>query len=292
MSVKKLLTLLGIVSFVIFVILALLITLFGWVAAYSILGIGFIIYIIFNYFVGRYQSKHLRENIKLLSPTPYIPQSLSEFDTKLSELGFCSFGVVRTQSFPFIKRNRYVYISEDNTLLAIADPDDRGTIKFCSYFSDGYVSTNFPAGIPGETKRSIVHVVSTSLEAAFDYHAHYIDQHEEVHGMPQKFHNLQQILDWELEQNLIDEVNQRRSGFDRRLLIRLVVSIIASPIVALLFVVPIIIFYLAQDLEPPLFVIQIGLLLVPIVLIFTSIWAFKPVYKPETVEDRKKKEFA
>ncbi|MEM9953389.1 MAG: hypothetical protein AAF846_17410 [Chloroflexota bacterium] len=254
-----------------------------------ILGFVLIAHIsFFGYMFYVSQRGNLDAEVK---PSPNtLPESLREFDEKLLFLKFKQIGVFKRAKY--LHRDRYTYLSENQDVVVYAI-DQRGSaqILLCCYLKSGMtVTTNYPFGAKAKSSKIISEVVKSSVEAAFDYHYHQVAQLKAEHGIPTRFNSLPEILDWEDNQRVLRASYNSGLKLFGILGIRLVIGFIVSQVLMILLFA---IFNTAWQLniseDLPVFYTTLINAVSLIFFIIVLVWAFRPLYSPETVEDRKKK---
>ena len=270
----------------------LLTPLVGSQAALFILFGGLIVYLSGTYILGRIQAKQGNRNSKILPPTNAVLKGLKTFDAELLLLGFKQVGVVERR-FLFQTNQSYFYMNHSQNIMAYTSTTGGTRVRFSSYLADGFdVSTDYPIGTSDESRKIVHRVVKSSLGEALDYHKHHVNQRIAEHGASKQFPSIQDVLDWEDHQALsLDSYNSQLKLSGKIWLRMLVAFILASVATAIVMITIFIGFIIAGYEEAPPLGSILGIINI-IFVIIGLIWSAKPLYKPETVEDRKKKEFA
>lgn len=258
---------------------------------------GFIVvYISGAYILGKIASKQGHRNSKILPVTGDIPKSLYKIVTELEELSFTQIGVIKYKPMFGLLGTQvvYTYLNPSRNIFAYAKTNEGAHVIFSCYFPDGFdVSTNFPIGLPVDSDKLIRRIVKSSIQAALDFHKHHAKKRIATHGKPKQFTNIQEMLDWEDQHQLAVEEHKSANKVGKKIWLRLIAAMIIAPILGGLLLVPVVIYFLVQGYEqlPAFFNTLIGVVSFGS-LIVGLLWAYRPLYKPETVEERKKKEFA
>lgn len=259
-----------------------------YLTACLITTIGYIVYLSSKLILGRIHATKPNP-AEILPPTENLPTSLIQYDLILSTLGF-----QQANTVTYKKYKGYLYWNEAKNIIVNCSEAPDAMVRFNTYLADGFdIMTDFPFGIKLDTKKASRHIVKSNLEAAFDYHQHHIQKYMLQHGEPKQFQTIQAVIDWEDKNNIRLASYISNIQFFGKVLIRLIGGSIVTVILWLFFmeVVAFGMKYSGYLVMPPYFVLALKILAF-ISLIFCAIWAFRPMYKSETVEDRKKKEFA
>lgn len=257
---------------------------------------GFIVvYIAGAYILGKIASKQGHRNTEILPVSDDMPARVREIHDELVTRGLTQIGVIEHKPLIILPGTiAYVYSNKGRNVFAYAYK--KGDIKLtlsCS-FPDGFdVSTDYPKGIPGATKKIVRRVVKSSVYTALDFHLHHVKQHIAEHGRPKQFTSLRELFDWEDRQELSVDNFSRASKQSGKIWLRVLLAMIIAPILGGLLLVPVVIYFLFQGYEdlPAFFNILVGIVSIGSIIL-GLLWAYRPLYKPETVEERKKKEFA
>lgn len=244
-------------------------------------------------FVGSFfRGKNIYKNMRILPRTSDIPEDLQTYAHELQQLGFGQAGVYETK----LGRktvHTYVYANRSRNIMAYIFPALNGIkshVRFSCYLPDGFdVSTDYPYGQPSKSKKIILRVVKSSLQEAFEYHTHHVRQHIRAHGKPKAFTSLQELLNWESNQAYGTDSAKTELKRTATLWIRIVISIVAGFVVNIAAIIALVGYntLVGQPGTTHLSLMMVILgILTPIVGL---LWAFKPLYSPETVESRKKR---
>lgn len=248
---------------------------------------------IFIHFLGETLMGYVRSNrpsiTKVLPPTDNIPDALKEYDSALSSLDFVHVNTTMAKDF-----QSFIYWNDTQDIIVAFSGLVDTKVKFSTYLADGfYVATDYPMGVKREAKKISRHIVTSTLEAAFEYHQHHVQQQTLEHGVPKQFEAIEEIINWEDQNNLRRASHSSNVLSSVKFFLRYVVGVIVafiiwySAIIAIQFGLGY--FGFVEMLTHINWISNVVLISS---FIICGIWAFKPMYKPETVEDRKKKEFA
>lgn len=232
-------------------------------------------------------------NRSALAPTDTLPDYFQKFDQELRELGFTQFGRISLGRTVFGKFGEwYAYTNASQSTMAYLTPffSKKVVVTISTYFPDGFdVSTDHPGtfGTPRKTRKIIRYNVKTSVEAAVAYHEHRIGEFIEEHGKPKQFQTLQSIIDWENEQKYITDMNWASVKSLGKFFLRLVLNFFLINILAF------VLLFVFTSIFPALGIEQFDVILfyitiMPFLVIGYTIWTSRP----ESVEERKKKEMA
>ncbi len=250
--------------------------------------LGFIVFLIGLSLLGWFRSAR-RNQVKILPQADVIPEELRDTDSLLSSLGF-----KHVNTAQHTKSVAYMYWNDSQDIIVAIGKGKIIGVRFSTYFNDGfYVSTDYPAGAKSETKKILRHVVKSSIEAAFDYHQQQVQQHISIHGQPKPLASIREMIDWEDENKIRVDLHKTNVKFSLKVLSRYVLAWAVTHIIWYTSMVVLQFGYgYFGYTELPSYHGLVSNLIYIGVLILLGAWAYRPMYKPETVEDRKKKEFA
>lgn len=279
----------GGIGFVISILIITLLNIFlDSQTANIIFIVGMIIYFIGASLLGWYRSAR-RNQTKILPLVDDMPEAIKQTDSILSSLGFQQVCKAKHK-----KNETYMYWNDSQDIMVALAKGDKVGARFSTYLKDGfYVSTDYPIGTKSETKKIFRHVVKSSIEAAFDYHQQQVQRHIPDYGEPTHFESIQDMINWEDQNNIRLDVHKTNIKFSIKVLVRYIIAVIVTHIVwySIMVAIQFSFNYFGYTQLP----INFGLLsniIYIITLVICGAWAYRPMYKPETVEDRKKKEFA
>lgn len=261
-----------------------------------ILLVGYFIYVIFLRVLGRRQAKQGNKNAEIFPKTDDIPDELKENDKQLQSLGFVQMGTV-TNRYRFKKVNTFVYCNASKNIIAYQAKNNSSRVAFSSYLADGVVVvTEYPSGVAIESEKIIRRIVKSDLDTAIEYHTHHVRQQMPEHGIPQKFDTIRDILVWE-DRHQIGVDNDKSStkimgNFYLRLLFAIFIFTPILSVISILGVDIVFMFFGVVYEDMPKVFDLITKVIIMASLIICILWAYRPLYKSETVEDRKKKELA
>lgn len=277
----------------------------GWVASEilvyifgeqtgSIIFWGLLVLCVVGSFIydRHWASKSFADKADLSPPPDELPSHIQEQAAELEAMGFRP--VVMLQVKKLFENNKvFVYVNRTRNIFAYLRPEYGGFTSFSCYLDDGMdITTHYKRGRAMDSDNLISRVVETSLSATLDYHKHHVHQQAKQHGRPKKFKNYREVMTWEDAQQYNVSSNKEATKQSARIWLRLVLGIFLlwpflSIVQALLLVWGLfLIGILPIDLlYSSFFIPMIGILS----FLMTMAWVYRPLYKPETVEGRKKK---